>query len=62
MTAGYRVKALQYLRPVPYVTVETGSFRRAHVPQVDVNHLSTRYVKFTRGDSDASHLCYAATL
>ncbi len=29
---------------------------------VDVNHLSTRTIEFTRGDGDASHICYAATL
>jgi hypothetical protein len=29
---------------------------------VPVNHLSTRTIEFTRGDGDASHICYSATL
>jgi hypothetical protein len=63
MTAGYSVTALQSLKPAPYATVETGLVSGAlTVPKVAVNHLSTRYIKFTRGDNDASHLCYAATL
>jgi hypothetical protein len=63
MTAAYSVGALQSLKPVPYATVQTGTVSGPlNVPTVDVNHLSTRYVKFTRGDNDASHLCFAATL
>ncbi len=63
MTAGYSVTALQSLKPAAYATVETGLVSGPlTVPKVAVNHLSTRYVKFTRGDNDASHLCYAATL
>jgi hypothetical protein len=63
MTAGYSVTALQSLKPTAYATVETGLVSGTlSVPKVAVNHLSTRYIKFTRGDNDASHLCYAATL
>ncbi len=63
MTAGYSVKALQSTKPVAYASVETGIVAGPlDVPKVDVNHLSTRYLKFTRGDGDASHLCYTATL
>ena len=62
MTGGYSVKAL-VLKPIPYATVQTGVVAGPiTVPKVDVNHLSTRYVKFTRGDDDASHICYVATL
>ncbi len=63
-TAGaYSVNALQTLKPVPYATVPTGTASGPlSVPPIDVNHLSTRYVKFTRGDGDASHACYVATL
>ena len=63
MTAGYSVDALKAGKPVAYATVKTGIASGAlTVPTVDVNHLSTRYVKFTRGDNDSSHLCYLATL
>ena len=63
MTAAYSVTALQSLKPIPSATVQTGTVSGPlDVPKVDVNHLSTRYIKFTRGDNDASHLCYVATL
>ncbi len=63
MTGGYSVPALQQLKPVPYATVQTGTESATlSVPKIDVNHLSTRYVKFTRGDGDAAHVCYRATL
>jgi hypothetical protein len=63
MTAAYSVQALQSLKPAPYLTVQTGVDPGADtLPPIDVNHLSTRYVKFTRGDGDASHICYTATL
>ena len=63
LTAAYTVTALKALKPVPYATVETGTARGSiDVPKVAVNHLSTRYLQFTRGDGDPSHVCYKATL
>jgi hypothetical protein len=59
----YTIKALQGLKPAAYATVSTGVNSGAiSVPRVSVNHLATRFVKFTRGDDDLSHLCYSATL
>lgn len=63
MSGGYSVKALQGLRPSPYTSIETGTEDATFsIPKIAVNHLSTRYVKFTRGDDDSSHVCYDATL
>jgi hypothetical protein len=41
-----------------------GGIASAALPtvKVPVNHLSARYVTFQRGDGDATHACYAATL
>lgn len=63
LTDSYSIKALQGLHPTAYATIQTGVDAGAlSVPKVDVNHLAMRFVKFTRGDDDASHACYAATL
>jgi len=63
MSGGYAVRPLQATRPTPYATVSTGIESGAiPVPKVPVNHLSTRFVKLTRGDGNGSHPCYAATL
>jgi hypothetical protein len=63
MSGGYSAAALKTLRPQPIATVQTGVVDGpVDVANVDVNHLSTRYVKFLRGDGDASHICFVATL
>jgi hypothetical protein len=62
LTGAYSVKALQGLKPTPYASVSTGVTSGTTVTKVPLNHLSTRFVKFTRGDDDASHICYDATL
>jgi hypothetical protein len=63
LTGAYSVKALQGLKPTAYTTVSTGVTNGGTtVTKVPLNHLSTRFLKFTRGDDDASHICYDATL
>jgi len=63
MSNAYTVKALQGRKPTPVAAIETGvDPGPIAVPNVDVNHLATRFVEFTRGDDDPSHACYAATL
>ncbi len=63
LIGGYSLSALQGQTPLIYVTWQTGAkggdLGKVLVP---VNHLSTRTIQFTRGDGDASHICYAATL
>ena len=49
-------------RPLATVQMGTADQDWFNLAPIDANHLSTRYVKFTRGDGDASHICYAATL
>lgn len=53
--------AIKGLPPQPYASLETGAAAGAlpalHVP---VNHLASRYLRFSRGASSAT--CYAATL
>jgi hypothetical protein len=63
MTGNVGVPALSTFRPTADATVLGGS-KTATLPpvQVPVNHLSTAYVSFQRGDGDGSHPCYAATL
>jgi len=58
----YSVKALQGLHPAVYTEVDTGVDPGSTSVHVPLNHLSMRFVKFVRGDNDASHACYAATL
>ena len=64
MNGGFGVPALTTVRPAAYKNVATGTTTStiATVVEVPVNHLSTRYVTFQRGDGDGSHACYAATL
>jgi hypothetical protein len=63
LNGAYSVKALQGLKPTVYVSVPTGiNDKDATVTKVPVNHLAMRFVQFVRGDNDASHLCYEATL
>jgi hypothetical protein len=53
------------LRPPSYADVATGTAAVSTpkiVAFVPANHLAARYVTFERGDGDASHACYAATL
>lgn len=63
LIGGYSVKALQGVAPTVVSTVRTGidggSLGTVKIP---VNHLSTRIIEFDRGNNDASHVCYIATL
>ena len=63
LTGAYSVKALQGLKPTVYASVPTGINNNDQtVTRVPLNHLATRVVQFIRGDNDASHICYDATL
>jgi hypothetical protein len=62
LIGGYGIAALQNLQPPVYVNWQTGLGGDLGKMFVPVNHLSTRTVEFTRGDGDATHLCYAAHL
>jgi hypothetical protein len=63
MTGGFGVASLSAIRPTPYASVAAGTITKTAAPiEVPVNHLSTRYVAFQRGDGDGSQTCYAATL
>ncbi len=63
LTGAYSVKVLQGLKPTVYASVSTGVTNNGvTVTKVPLNHLATRFVKFTRGDNNASHICYQATL
>jgi hypothetical protein len=64
MRGGYAVPTLQGTRPTSYgATIATGVTAGSLLnTKLTVNHLSTRYLKFTRGDGDGKHACYAATL
>ena len=63
MDADFGVPALATVRPPVQDAliggVATGVLATVNVP---VNHLSVRYLTFLRGDGDASHACFAATL
>jgi hypothetical protein len=64
MTGGFHVAGLAAVRPQADANVVTGLIN-ATLPAIKVtptNHLAARYVTFQRGDADASHACYAATL
>lgn len=63
MDGDFGVPALAGVRPPVHAAV-LGGTKSATLPavKVPVNHLSARYVTFQRGDGDASHACYAATL
>jgi hypothetical protein len=62
LIGGYGIAALQSRQPPVYVNWQTGLGGDLGKVLVPVNHLSTRTVRFTRGDGDTSHLCYAAHL
>jgi hypothetical protein len=63
LVSGYSVSALQGIAPTVYANLQTGAQGgNLGTFLVDVNHLSTRTIELTRGDGDASHICYAATL
>ena len=63
MSGNFGVPALSAVRPTADATVLGGAKTATLLPvQVPVNHLSTAYVAFQRGDGDGSHPCYAATL
>jgi hypothetical protein len=63
LTGAYSVKALKGLKPTVYASVPTGiNNNDTTVTKVPLNHLATRFVQFIRGDNDASHICYNATL
>ena len=62
LIGAYSISALQNRQPPFYVNWQTGLGGDLGKVLVSVNHLSTRTVEFTRGDGDATHLCYAAHL
>jgi hypothetical protein len=63
MTGNVGVPALATVRPTADAAVTVGTKSATLLPvTVPVNHLSTAYVSFQRGDGDATHACYAATL
>jgi hypothetical protein len=63
VSGGYGIDTLDALTPATAATVATGVATTKLAPvTVSVDHLATRYVKFTRGDGAADHACYAATL
>jgi len=63
MDGGFGVASLATIRPSPFASIATGAITQSSAPvEVPVNHLSTRYVTFQRGDGDGSHACYAAKL
>jgi hypothetical protein len=63
LNGNFGVAALANVRPPVQASV-LGGIASAALPtvKVPVNHLSARYVTFQRGDGDATHACYAATL
>jgi hypothetical protein len=63
MIGSYGIPALDARVPTASPTVPTGvkTTALASFP-VAVDHLSTRYIAFTRGDGAADHPCFAATL
>lgn len=64
ITGGYGASALQALQPTTYQTVPAGvkAGTIASSIQVPVDHMATRYIKFTRGDGTTTGVCFAATL
>jgi hypothetical protein len=63
MTGNVGVPTLGTVRPTADAAVTVGTKSATLLPvTVPVNHLSTGYVSFERGDGDATHACYAATL
>jgi hypothetical protein len=64
MAGGWTAAALNIATPPTSGSViETGAATGDTPPQtLGVDHLATRYIEIDRGDGDASHACYAATL
>lgn len=65
LTSAYSVSPLQAVKPAPYgAAIPTGTKTGTVTSQkVAVNHLSTRFLKFTRGAGGApASTCYKATL
>jgi hypothetical protein len=62
LIGGYGISALQGREPPSVFNWQTGRGGDLGKVLVPVNHLSTRTIEFTRGDGDASHLCYSAML
>lgn len=61
LASNYDVAGLQATSPAAYTTNSTGSaFGVLAVQRVPVNHLATRYLKFTRGSSGSA--CFPASL
>jgi hypothetical protein len=63
MAGGYGIPTLDTLAPTTYATISTGATTGLlSTVTVPVDHLATRYIKFTRGDNAGDHPCFAATL
>ena len=63
MDGGYGIPTLDVLVPKVSATVSTGATSGAlSNVTLSVDHLATRYVKFTRGDNAGDHPCFAASL
>jgi hypothetical protein len=63
MDGDFSTAATTSFRPPVQLNVP-GGIKTATLPPVTVpvDHLSARYLTFTRGDGDSSHACFAATL
>jgi hypothetical protein len=63
MTGGWGISGLDSTFPDPAATFTGGTLTANLGSQtIPVDHLASRYVTFTRGDGDAGHPCFAATL
>ncbi len=64
MAGGWTASALNVAAPpISGAAVHTGASTGDTAPQIfGIDHLATRYIEIDRGDGDASHACYAATL
>ena len=63
MDGGYGISSLDALTPTAYASISTGAATASLAQmKVDVDHLTTRYLEFTRGDGSDAHACFAATL
>jgi hypothetical protein len=64
MAGGWTAPSLNVASPpISGSVVHTGAAIGDTAPQYfGINHLATRYIEIDRGDGDASHACYAATL
>jgi hypothetical protein len=64
MAGGWTAPSLSVATPpISGSVVHTGAATGDTAPQTfGIDHLSTRYIEIDRGDSNASHACYTATL